>query len=108
MPDFSLTQRSGSHYALTGRVNFANAARLHDLLVRTLSSSDPAQAFTLDLAGLTQLDTSLLALLLALSTQATARKQTLVLTQPPAALCALAQLSEAEDLLPLQPPCPHG
>ncbi len=82
-------------------MNFANAAGLYQQLRQALQHSDAQQTFTLDLQGLTQLDTALLAVLLELHAQAARRPQSLALHNPPPALRALAQLSEVASLFTL-------
>lgn len=98
MNEFTLQVQTTNHYLLRGRVNFANAAVLHRQLMRALQQSHAQHAFALDLRDLTQLDTTLLALLLELHAQASLRQQSLQLDNPPPALRALAQLSEVEIL----------
>jgi phospholipid transport system transporter-binding protein len=90
-------RRDGRRITLSGPVTLANAARLLDEGRRHIAEG----ARTVDLAEVTELDSALLALLLAWLREARAAKRELLFANLPQALQTLARLYGVEELLPL-------
>ena len=90
-----MIRREGSRMALDGPVTLANAHEVLEEGRRLLSEG----VDTVDLAGVTELDSALLALLLAWKRDATARSATLALANEPQALRTIARLYGVDSLL---------
>jgi phospholipid transport system transporter-binding protein len=90
-------RREGRRITLSGPVTLANAARLLDEGRQHIAEG----ARTVDLAEVTELDSALLALLLAWLREARAAKRELALANLPQALQTLARLYGVEELLPV-------
>jgi phospholipid transport system transporter-binding protein len=89
-------QREADRVLLSGPVTLANVGALLEEGRRHLAGG----AGTVDLAGVTELDSSALALLLAWLREARAAGRSLVFANLPAALKTIARLYGVEDLLP--------
>lgn len=92
-----MIRREGRRITLSGPVTLANAARLLDEGRQHIAEG----ARTVDLAEVTELDSALLALLLAWLREARAAKRELLFANLPQALQTLARLYGVEELLPL-------
>jgi phospholipid transport system transporter-binding protein len=90
-------RRDGRRITLSGPVTLANAARLLDEGRQHIAEG----ARTVDLAEVTELDSALLALLLAWLREARAAKRELLFANLPQALQTLARLYGVEELLPV-------
>jgi phospholipid transport system transporter-binding protein len=90
-------RREGRRITLSGPVTLANAARLLDEGRQHIAEG----ARTVDLAEVTELDSALLALLLAWLREARAAKRELLFANLPQALQTLARLYGVEELLPV-------
>jgi phospholipid transport system transporter-binding protein len=90
-------RREGRRITLSGPVTLANAARLLDEGRQHIAEG----ARTVDFAEVTELDSALLALLLAWLREARAAKRELALANLPQALQTLARLYGVEELLPV-------
>jgi phospholipid transport system transporter-binding protein len=90
-------RREGLRITLSGPVTLANAARLLDEGRQHIAEG----ARTVDLAEVTELDSALLALLLAWLREARAAKRELLFANLPQALQTLARLYGVEELLPV-------
>ena len=87
--------RDGARMALSGPVTLANAAQVLEEGRQHLQ--DGVQS--VDLAGVTELDSALLALLLAWVREAKSRNRELALANPPQALRTIARLYGVDTLL---------
>ena len=90
-----MIRREGSRMALDGPVTLANAHEVLEEGRRHLAEG----VDTVDLAGVTELDSALLALLLAWKRDAAARSATLALANEPQALLTIARLYGVDSLL---------
>jgi phospholipid transport system transporter-binding protein len=90
-------RREGRRITLSGPVTLANAARLLDEGRQHIAEG----ARTVDFAEVTELDSALLALLLAWLREARAAKRELAFANLPQALQTLARLYGVEELLPV-------
>jgi phospholipid transport system transporter-binding protein len=92
-----MIQRDGARMAVSGTVTLGNVAQLLEEGRQHLA----AGVRTVDLAGVTELDSSLLALLLAWLREAKGRSQELVFANLPESARTIAKLYGVHDLLPL-------
>jgi phospholipid transport system transporter-binding protein len=90
-------RREGPRITVSGPVTLANATRLLDEGRQHLAEG----ARTVDLGEVTELDSALLALILAWLRDARAAKRELSLTNVPQSLQTLARLYGVEQLLPV-------
>jgi phospholipid transport system transporter-binding protein len=90
-----MIRREGARMALDGPVTLANVAEVLEEGRRHLEEG----VESVDLAGVTEMDSALLALLLAWLRDAKARNRDLALANPPAALRTIARLYGVETLL---------
>jgi phospholipid transport system transporter-binding protein len=93
-----MIRRDGRRIVVSGPVTLANAARL----LEEGRSHIAEGARTVDLAEVTELDSSLIALTLAWLRDAAAAKRELALVNPPEGLQTLSRLYGVESLLPLK------
>jgi phospholipid transport system transporter-binding protein len=101
-----MMQRDGSRLALSGPVTLANVAEVLAEGRRHLDEGRRRQdegVRVVDLAGVTELDSALLALLLAWLRDARKRERPLEIANPPASLRTIARLYGVDGLLPLPP-----
>ena len=91
-----MIQREGDRLLVTGPVTLANVAQT----LEDGYAAIRAGAGAVDLAGVTELDSSLLAMLLAWLREAAQAGQTLRLDNLPAGLTTIAQLYGVDELLP--------
>jgi len=89
-------RRDGERIVLTGPVTLANVAALLEEGRRHLAEG----AGTVDLAGVTELDSSALALLLAWLREARAGGRAVAFANLPESLQTIARLYGVQDLLP--------
>jgi phospholipid transport system transporter-binding protein len=87
--------REGARMALSGPVTLANVAAVLEEGRRHVEDS----VDSVDLAGVTEMDSALLALLLAWMREAKSRSRTLTLANPPQALSTIARLYGVDTLL---------
>ncbi|MGH8676546.1 MAG: STAS domain-containing protein [Burkholderiales bacterium] len=92
-----MIQREGERLSITGPVTLANVAQVLEEGYAAIRGG----ADTVDLAGVTELDSSLLAMLLAWLREAARAGRTLRLDHLPAGLTTIAQLYGVDELLPL-------
>ena len=93
-----MIRRDGRRVVVSGPVTLANAARV----LEEGRSHIAEGARTVDLAEVTELDSSLLALALAWMRDARASKRELSFVNPPEGLQTLSRLYGVEELLPLK------
>jgi ABC-type transporter Mla MlaB component len=93
-----MIRREGGRIVVSGPVTLANAARV----LEEGRSHIAEGARTVDLAEVTELDSSLIALALAWLRQAAAAKLELAIVNPPEGLQTLSRLYGVEQLLPLE------
>ncbi|HVN35435.1 MAG TPA: STAS domain-containing protein [Casimicrobiaceae bacterium] len=86
---------AGARWSYSGSLSFANAARVFEAAAALPLPS----AGEVDLSGVVAVDSSAVAVLLALSRRALEEGKPLAFTGVPAALRALADLYSVEDLL---------
>ena len=91
-----MIQREGERMLVTGPVTLANVAQTLEEGYAAIR----AGAGAVDLAGVTELDSSLLAMLLAWLREAARAGRTLRLDNLPAGLTTIAQLYGVDELLP--------
>jgi phospholipid transport system transporter-binding protein len=87
--------REGARMVLSGPVTLANVAAVLEEGRRHLEDGVEA----VDLAGVTEMDSALLALLLAWMREANSRNRSLALANPPQALSTIARLYGVDTLL---------
>jgi phospholipid transport system transporter-binding protein len=87
--------REGARMALSGPVTLANVAAVLEEGRRHLEDG----VESVDLAGVTEMDSALLALLLAWLREAKSRSRSLTLANPPPALSTIARLYGVDTLL---------
>jgi phospholipid transport system transporter-binding protein len=87
--------REGARMALSGPVTLANVAAVLEEGRRHLEEG----VESVDLAGVTEMDSALLALLLAWMREAKSRDRSLTLANPPHALSTIARLYGVDTLL---------
>jgi len=87
--------REGARMALSGPVTLANVAAVLEEGRRHLEDG----VESVDLAGVTEMDSALLALLLAWMREAKSRERSLTLANPPHALSTIARLYGVDTLL---------
>jgi len=87
--------REGARMVLTGPVTLANVAAVLEEGRRHLEDG----VDSVDLAGVTEMDSALLALLLAWMREAKSRERSLTLANPPQALSTIARLYGVDTLL---------
>ena len=87
--------REGARMVLSGPVTLANVAALLEEGRRHLEDG----VDSVDLAGVTEMDSALLALLLAWMREAKSRERSLTLANPPQALSTIARLYGVDTLL---------
>jgi phospholipid transport system transporter-binding protein len=87
--------REGASMALSGPVTLANVAALLDEGRRHVEEG----VESIDLQGVTEMDSALLALLLAWQREAKSRERSLTLANPPQALSTIARLYGVDTLL---------
>jgi phospholipid transport system transporter-binding protein len=87
--------REGARMALSGPVTLANVAAVLEEGRRHLEDG----VESVDLAGVTEMDSALLALLLAWMREAKSRSRSLTLANPPQALSTIARLYGVDTLL---------
>ena len=87
--------REGARMALSGPVTLANVAAVLEEGRRHLEDG----VESVDLAGVTEMDSALLALLLAWMREAKSRDRSLALANPPQALSTIARLYGVDTLL---------
>ena len=92
-----MMQREGERLLVTGPVTLANVAQA----LQEGYAAIRAGAGAVDLAGVTELDSSLLAMLLAWMREAALSGRTLRLDNLPAGLITIAQLYGVDELLPI-------
>ena len=90
-----MIRRDGARMALSGPVTLANVAAVLDEGRRHLEDG----VESVDLAGVTEMDSALLALLLAWMREAKSRSRELALANPPQALRTIARLYGVDTLL---------
>ena len=95
-----MIRREGRRLIVSGPVTLANVARLLEEGRRHLEEG----VQSVDLGEVTEMDSSLLALVLAWVRDAKARQQEVSLTNLPAALQTIARLYGVEGLLPVAAP----
>lgn len=91
-----MIQREGERLLVTGAVTLANVAQALEEGYAAIR----AGADAVDLAGVTELDSSLLAMLLAWMREAAQAGRTLRLDNLPGGLITIAQLYGVDELLP--------
>jgi phospholipid transport system transporter-binding protein len=91
-----MIQREGERLLVTGPVTLANVAQA----LQEGYAAIRAGAGAIDLAGVTELDSSLLAMLLAWMREAALSGRTLRLDNLPGGLITIAQLYGVDELLP--------
>jgi len=87
--------REGSRMALSGPVTLANVAAVLEEGRRHVEEG----VESIDLQGVTEMDSALLALLLAWQREAKSRERSLTLANPPQALSTIARLYGVDTLL---------
>jgi phospholipid transport system transporter-binding protein len=87
--------REGARMVLSGPVTLANVAAVLEEGRRHLEDG----VESVDLAGVTEMDSALLALLLAWMREAKGRERSLTLANPPQALSTIARLYGVDTLL---------
>jgi phospholipid transport system transporter-binding protein len=87
--------REGARMVLSGPVTLANVAAVLEEGRRHLEDG----VESVDLAGVTEMDSALLALLLAWMREAKSRNRSLTLANPPHALSTIARLYGVDNLL---------
>jgi len=87
--------REGARMVLSGPVTLANVAAVLEEGRRHLEDG----VESVDLAGVTEMDSALLALLLAWQREAKSRDRSLTLANPPQALSTIARLYGVDTLL---------
>jgi len=87
--------REGARMVLSGPVTLANVAAVLEEGRRHLEDG----VDSVDLAGVTEMDSALLALLLAWMREAKSRERSLTLANPPQALSTIARLYGVDTLL---------
>jgi phospholipid transport system transporter-binding protein len=87
--------REGARMVLSGPVTLANVAAVLEEGRRHLEDG----VESVDLAGVTEMDSALLALLLAWMREAKSRNRSLALANPPHALSTIARLYGVDNLL---------
>ena len=87
--------REGARMVLSGPVTLANVAAVLEEGRRHLEDG----VESVDLAGVTEMDSALLALLLAWMREAKSRDRSLALANPPQALSTIARLYGVDTLL---------
>jgi phospholipid transport system transporter-binding protein len=87
--------REGASMTLSGPVTLANVAAVLEEGRRHLEDG----VESVDLAGVTEMDSALLALLLAWMREAKSRERSLTLANPPQALSTIARLYGVDTLL---------
>ena len=87
--------REGARMVLSGPVTLANVAAVLEEGRRHLEDG----VESVDLAGVTEMDSALLALLLAWMREAKSRERSLTLANPPQALSTIARLYGVDTLL---------
>jgi len=92
-----MIRREGSRLVLSGAVTLGNAAMLLDEGKRHLAEG----VQTIDLGEVSEMDSALLALLLAWLREARLREHTLVFTNLPESLRTIARLYGVDRLLPV-------
>ncbi|HYG56104.1 MAG TPA: STAS domain-containing protein [Burkholderiales bacterium] len=92
-----MIRREGARIILSGPVTLANVAALEQEGRRHLEEGVRA----VDLGEVTEMDSALLALILAWMRDAQARSAQLAIANPPASLRTIARLYGVEPLLPL-------
>lgn len=92
-----MIRREGPRMLVSGPVTLANVAALLEEGRRHLSEG----VQTVDLAEVSEMDSALLALLLAWMREAKSREQTLAFANPPESLVTIARLYGVERLIPL-------
>jgi phospholipid transport system transporter-binding protein len=90
-------RREGERLVLSGAVTLGNVARLLDEGRHHVDEG----VDSVDLGEVTELDSALLALLLAWLREAKARGRTLRFTRPPEALKTIARLYGVDSLIPV-------
>jgi len=90
-----MIRREGARMALSGPVTLANAADVLEEGRRHVADG----ADSVDLAAVTEMDSALLALLLAWMREAKSRDRSLALVNPPQALQTIARLYGVDSLL---------
>jgi phospholipid transport system transporter-binding protein len=90
-----MIRRDGSRMALSGAVTLANAAQVLEEGRRHVQDG----VDSVDLAEVTEMDSALLALLLAWLREAKARSRGLAFANPPQSLRTIARLYGVEELL---------
>jgi phospholipid transport system transporter-binding protein len=90
-----MIRRDGTRMAISGAVTLANAAQVLDEGRRHLEDG----VDSVDLAEVTELDSALLALLLAWLREAKSRSRELAFANPPQSLRTIARLYGVEELL---------
>jgi phospholipid transport system transporter-binding protein len=92
-----MIRREGPRMLVSGPVTLANVTALLDEGRRHLAEG----VQTVDLAEVSEMDSALLALLLAWLRDAKAREQPIAFTHPPASLLTIARLYGVDRLLPV-------
>ena len=92
-----MMRRDGKRLVLEGAVTLGNVAGLLEEGRRHVADG----ATTVDLAGVSEMDSALLALLLAWVREAAAASRSLSFTHPPESLVTIARLYGVDGLLPL-------
>lgn len=92
-----MIRREGRRIMLSGPVTLANVAAVLEEGRRHLEEG----VRTVDLAEVTEMDSSLLALMLAWLREAKSRSRELAFTNPPESLRTIARLYGVNDLLPI-------
>jgi phospholipid transport system transporter-binding protein len=92
-----LRRAAGGHYSLEGVVTLANVTGLRSAGLRAFARGHGL--IKMDLSGVTRADSGALALLVDWLAWAQAAHRELKYSAPPAALLALARVSDVEDLL---------
>ena len=90
-----MIRRDGTRMAISGAVTLANVAQVLDEGRRHLEDG----VDSVDLAEVTELDSALLALLLAWLREARSRSRELAFANPPQSLRTIARLYGVEELL---------
>ena len=94
-----MIRREGRRIMISGPVTLANVAAILDEGRRHLEEG----VRTVDLAEVTEMDSSLLALMLAWLRDARSRSRELEFTNPPESLRTIARLYGVDGLLPVSP-----
>lgn len=92
-----MIRTEGNRLSLSGPVTLATAAALAEAGRGPVAAAD----MVVDLSGVTQVDSSALALLLSWVRVARSAGRTLSIDRPPAALVSLASLYDVDAILPL-------